>query len=152
MSKDLCCNFNEKFSWLLLSILLLLESIILISWCRYNSHLNQSNYFHYQSKVMLSINIPYKHCHSHCRGPELTSPLPGIDSKTPSLPSYFPSSLFSSVWPLPLVFIFRDDEAESAILLYYFLYFPNTEESNDSISLLNCRMMPVFLAVGNQNL
>lgn len=56
----------------------------------------------------------------HCSGPPSPPPPLPIDSKTPSLPSYFPSS-FISVCPLPFVFIFvsrvafavRDDDADS---------------------------------------
>lgn len=72
--------------------------------------------FHFQFKVIF-ICISSNYHHSHCKGP-VTSPFPGIDSNTPSLPSYLPSS-FNSVWPLPLVFIFREDEAESILLAVY---------------------------------
>ena len=74
-------------------------------------------YLFHQSLLVIVLSVDKESSlvsNLHCRGPPSPPPPLPMDSKTPSLPSYFPSSLLS-VWPLPLAFILfaRDEEADS---------------------------------------
>ena len=90
-------------------IYLIIEPSIM---CSILSHLRSPS--HYPREMTFAEKFAAEVSNLHCSGPPSPPPPLPMDSKTPSLPSYFPSSLLS-VWPLPLAFILfaRDEEADS---------------------------------------